>query len=425
MGPSTVAHVRQLLWSMLGELEELSPATSSVVQLLSHLYAQPGSSSVGDELGALVPLLWPFLRHNLSGVRLATSTCLERLLAASRQQGNAGWLKPITIPLLRLTFQQLLVEGDERVVAAAMRVWELLLQCSPPQELAAGLAAPSTATATTAGAPTAVPTDAAAARGSAAAAPPTILHMLLSLAATPNGLVLDASSLLVALEGGDIVTAAQLQAMNRTKAGAASAPGGNPTPAAKRARRGTRETVTAGASQQQGGSQGATSAPTPTPGSYASRAAPFVVGSLGEGSATRMRMLACQALGPLCCWVSGKVSQLPWTLSWRPFVVSVVLCGVCVSVVVRVAVVSVRGIHECRGVECCCARSWGLCAAGCLENVGEIVCSVSTECVLVLYVFSFSGGVSATCVCVCVCVSLVMVGDAVVAMVLWWGRIRR
>ena len=59
-----------------------------------------------DDLVALVPRLWLFLRHSLASVRLSTAQCLERLLAALR--GNpfgASWLPPLLPALMLLTFQ--------------------------------------------------------------------------------------------------------------------------------------------------------------------------------------------------------------------------------------------------------------------------------------------------------------------------------
>ena len=66
-----------------------------------------GSGSADeDDLVALVPRLWLFLRHSLASVRLSTAQCLERLLAALR--GNpfgASWLPPLLPALMLLTFQ--------------------------------------------------------------------------------------------------------------------------------------------------------------------------------------------------------------------------------------------------------------------------------------------------------------------------------
>ncbi|KAF5829237.1 armadillo-type protein [Dunaliella salina] len=140
LGPGPAQTIRSLLWGLLAELDELSPAIASVVQLLSHLYSQPppkttssATSAAADGVGAGVavalsgaaskelthqlPRLWPYLRHGLSGVRLSTTTCMERLLAASKRQACTEWLQPLLPMMLRLIFQQVLVENDSRVQA--------------------------------------------------------------------------------------------------------------------------------------------------------------------------------------------------------------------------------------------------------------------------------------------------------------------
>jgi len=114
LGPTSAHTIRTLLWSLLAELDELSPAIASVVQLLSHLYSQapppllPAQGSVdvpadsrasavggsgggggaaavsssggggggggapplneasSKELTHQLPRLWPYLRHGLS-----------------------------------------------------------------------------------------------------------------------------------------------------------------------------------------------------------------------------------------------------------------------------------------------------------------------------------------------------------------------
>ena len=106
LGPTRAHPIRTLLWTLLAELDELSPAIASVVQLLSYLYSQPSSSTgagaaagttptantkaahaagaasagaasadaassatrsgLSMELTHQLPRLWPYLRHGLS-----------------------------------------------------------------------------------------------------------------------------------------------------------------------------------------------------------------------------------------------------------------------------------------------------------------------------------------------------------------------
>ena len=116
--PPPSPQVCALLWSLLPQLEELSPATSSVLQLLAQVYLihtptatstrmdsedAAGLAAVKSEDGAglvgvksedgpgpplpvecsltqLVPRITPYLRHALSTVRLAAITCISRML---------------------------------------------------------------------------------------------------------------------------------------------------------------------------------------------------------------------------------------------------------------------------------------------------------------------------------------------------------
>eukprot|EP00899_Mesostigma_viride_P012526 jgi/Mesvir1/21274/Mv21673-RA.3 len=129
------------LWDILRDLDELSPSTRGVMNLLAELYAQPavvstmnlmlatvGQAEVKQEdsaedeltngnpaldvqagggtpdlwgtrarhgkgglsLGALVPLLWPFAVHNNAGVRQAALRTVERLLMLATDTRDTG-----------------------------------------------------------------------------------------------------------------------------------------------------------------------------------------------------------------------------------------------------------------------------------------------------------------------------------------------
>jgi TATA-binding protein-associated factor len=101
-GSKNVRAILLSLWDILLDLDDLSPSTSSVMHLLSELYSQPqvdsqtvvekpllldlnetmmddhslGDAAAGAEddafmLSTLAPRLWPFMRHNITSVRLA------------------------------------------------------------------------------------------------------------------------------------------------------------------------------------------------------------------------------------------------------------------------------------------------------------------------------------------------------------------
>lgn len=57
-----VVSVRLLLWRILPDLDELSAATFSIMQLLGHLYTAASAEDLGPEMTAHVPLLWRFFR---------------------------------------------------------------------------------------------------------------------------------------------------------------------------------------------------------------------------------------------------------------------------------------------------------------------------------------------------------------------------
>ncbi|KAL4458077.1 hypothetical protein ABPG75_012942 [Micractinium tetrahymenae] len=140
-GPPAAATVRQLLWDALLELEELSPATGSVMELLAGIHSAssaPAASSDGS-LGVLVPRLWPFLRHGLTSVRHATVRCLCALL---RSQPAAALLPGEELQrAARLLFQSMLLERQAEVLAAAQDAWQLLVRRAEPAALAAALPA--------------------------------------------------------------------------------------------------------------------------------------------------------------------------------------------------------------------------------------------------------------------------------------------
>ena len=143
-GPAGTEVVLALLWNALLELEELSPATGSVMTLFAEIHACPGADAAaaatigeGPTLGALVPRLWPFLRHGLTSVRAATLRCLSALL---RSQPVSALLPGEELQRgARLLFQSLLLERSAEVLAAAQQAWQLLVQRAEPSALAEAL----------------------------------------------------------------------------------------------------------------------------------------------------------------------------------------------------------------------------------------------------------------------------------------------
>lgn len=162
-----------LLWDILLDLDDLSPSTSSVMNLLSETYSQPAmvpkmletlKSSEEEELdlnkvsqaeehkdeikdvdnpyilSSLTPRLWPFMRHSITSVRYSAIRTLERLLEVGLRRSsyeptaNRFWPASILGDALRIVFQNLLLESNDDIIQSSKRVWRLLLQC-PVQDL--------------------------------------------------------------------------------------------------------------------------------------------------------------------------------------------------------------------------------------------------------------------------------------------------
>eukprot|EP00798_Chlamydomonas_sp_ICE-L_P022199 gene22199-29259_t len=263
-GARVVTTVRALLWSLLDHLEELSPATSSVILLLARLYAPdavlaaagqgPPPAASDDVAAAAVDASMAAVLasvvgasseelHSLSTVRMSAATCIERLLTASLDLGSEAtqWVLPL-LPVLLV--KVLLVEADERVAQAAQRGWNLLLQCCPPEIIAAAVSGPCK---------------------------PLDSSLLISVLQGGGGTVMPWAAAAEAAHAADIAS----QVTSKTSS----------------------------TKRQKGSAGGAVpSAPPPTPRTRTE----VVVGAQGEGSATRMRLLTAVALGRLCYRIHSK-----------------------------------------------------------------------------------------------------------------------
>lgn len=173
--------------------------------------AAQGLPVPGAKLAKRLPLLWRYLRHPLTGVRLAAAQCLARLAAAGSggAPGSGGdeWLAPVLGPTLRLVFQSLMLEPDPRIRGATLAAWSSLLA-------AAGGALPG-------------------------ALRPAEVSALAALAATPVG-ARPSQQLLVAPDGaGGVAPLADMAARGGgSERRGKGNPGGGVSPAAKRRRKG-------------------------------------------------------------------------------------------------------------------------------------------------------------------------------------------
>ncbi|XP_028801250.1 TATA-binding protein-associated factor BTAF1 isoform X1 [Neltuma alba] len=165
----TLHSIVMLLWDILLDLDDLSPSTSSVMNLLAEIYSQNemvpkmnqaielGDTEMGNLIGIggsgdsdhdknpymlsmLAPRLWPFMRHSITSVRFSAIRTLERLLEAgykrsmSEQFSSSLWPSFILGDTLRIVFQNLLLESNEAILQCSERVWRLLVQC-PVEDL--------------------------------------------------------------------------------------------------------------------------------------------------------------------------------------------------------------------------------------------------------------------------------------------------
>ena len=87
-----VQEVLVTLWDTLVELDELTASTNSIMMLLAGILSCPSVTQQGTMTGnhasltALVPRLWPFLRHSIKSVRLAVLETIKTLLGGGHQQ---------------------------------------------------------------------------------------------------------------------------------------------------------------------------------------------------------------------------------------------------------------------------------------------------------------------------------------------------
>ncbi|KAK3495183.1 uncharacterized protein B0T23DRAFT_314029 [Neurospora hispaniola] len=123
-----------IVWESLSNLgDDLSASTGKIMDLLATLCSFPEvletmkhSASHDEERSftLLVPRLYPFLRHTITSVRLAV---LKALMTFVKLGGDTtqGWLGG---RILRLIFQNILVERDQETLNASVDLWAALVR---------------------------------------------------------------------------------------------------------------------------------------------------------------------------------------------------------------------------------------------------------------------------------------------------------
>lgn len=134
--PETIPHLLEVIWNCLGDLkDDLSASIGNVMDLLAKLCAFPqvldiikaaAETDPSKSFTMLVPRLCPFLRHSITNVRVAVLRALQTFLAIEGH-GTKDW---IDARILRLVFQNLLVEQNEQVLNSSLDLWNKLLDQS-------------------------------------------------------------------------------------------------------------------------------------------------------------------------------------------------------------------------------------------------------------------------------------------------------
>ncbi|KAI4094720.1 MAG: hypothetical protein L6R37_007185 [Teloschistes peruensis] len=131
--PAALERLMNIVWDCLSDLrDDLSASTGSVMDLLAKLCSFPqvldamksnAAKDSDQSFTNLVPRLYPFLRHTINSVR---SAVLRALLTFVNIEGadTKGW---ISGRILRLVFQNLIVEKNEQTQKASLELWDVLL----------------------------------------------------------------------------------------------------------------------------------------------------------------------------------------------------------------------------------------------------------------------------------------------------------
>lgn len=135
MRPDSLDALINIVWESLSNLgDDLSASTGKIMDLLATLCSFPevlntmkASAAMDEERSftLLVPRLYPFLRHTITSVRLAVLKALMTF-AHLGQDASQGWLNG---RILRLIFQNIVVERDKDTLNMSIELWLALVQC--------------------------------------------------------------------------------------------------------------------------------------------------------------------------------------------------------------------------------------------------------------------------------------------------------
>ncbi|CAK7218287.1 TATA-binding protein-associated factor mot1 [Sporothrix eucalyptigena] len=133
--PGALDALINIVWESLSSLgDDLSASTGKIMDLLAILCGFPEvldamkASAAQDEersFTLLVPRLYPFLRHTITSVRLAVLKALMTFVQISNETSH-GWLNG---RILRLVFQNIIVERDKETLTMSLDLWSALVRC--------------------------------------------------------------------------------------------------------------------------------------------------------------------------------------------------------------------------------------------------------------------------------------------------------
>lgn len=131
--PAALNDLMNIVWDCLSDLrDDLSASTGFVMDLLAKLCSFPevlmamkhnAAKESDHSFTNLVPRLYPFLRHTIPSVRSAVLRALHTFLQIGGED-TRGWVNG---RILRLVYQNLLVERNEGTLKLSQEVWNSLL----------------------------------------------------------------------------------------------------------------------------------------------------------------------------------------------------------------------------------------------------------------------------------------------------------
>ncbi|KAH8595680.1 putative helicase mot1 [Bisporella sp. PMI_857] len=142
--PAALDGLINIVWDCLSNLgDDLSASTGQIMDLLAKLCSFPevleamknnAAKHYENSFALLVPRLYPFLRHTITSVRSAVLRALLTFINIEGE-GTRDWL---TGKILRLIFQNILVERNVDTLNLSIQVWIAMVQylAKDPQALA-------------------------------------------------------------------------------------------------------------------------------------------------------------------------------------------------------------------------------------------------------------------------------------------------